>query len=102
MFSKSALTSVLVLALALHANGHALIAPMLGVDRNPPVRDDVQRPSNENPCGTIDIARSIDTSKAVELASDGTFNVTVTSFNGYVFSYACGSRSWTYCRSPTQ
>jgi hypothetical protein len=83
MFSKS-IASILLLSLALHVSGHALIAPMLGVARNPPVRGDVQRTSNEKPCGEIDIARTIDTSNAVELARDGTFNVTVTSFNAYV------------------
>ena len=85
MFSKS-ITSLLVLSLALHVSGHALIAPMLGVARNAPVRDDVQRTSNEKPCGEVDIARTIDTSNTVELARDGTFNVTVTNFNAYVWS----------------
>jgi len=96
MFSGS-IASLLILSLALHASGHALIAPMLGVARNPPIRDDVQRPSNEKPCGEIDIARTIDTSRAVELGGDGTFNVTVTSFN----AGRDGSRQVTLKIDPT-
>jgi hypothetical protein len=82
MFS-SALASVFILSLALQASAHALIAPMLGVN-GIPVRNDVQRPSNAKPCGNVDIASTIDSSKMVHVGRNGTFTVNVTDFNGYV------------------
>jgi len=82
MFTKFISTSVLVLALsATQAFAHAAIAPQLGV-QGTPVRNDVQRPSQNTPCGSTNIAQNIDTSTAVPLSSSGSFQATVFNFNG--------------------
>lgn len=82
MFSKSCLVSVLVLALSAQVHAHAAIAPALGV-AGTPVRGDVQRPSKAAPCGTVNVAQTLDTSTPVAAAADGTFTSTITNFNAY-------------------
>jgi len=82
MFTKFISTSVLVLALsATQAFAHCAIAPQLGI-KGTPVRNDVQRPSQNTPCGSTNIAQNIDTSTAVPLSSSGSFQVTAINFNG--------------------
>lgn len=80
MFSSRLFVSVLALALSVaQVNAHAAIAPALGVSGSP-VRNDVQRPSTNTPCGTVNIAQNIDTSTAIPLTGS-TFQATVTDFN---------------------
>lgn len=84
MLSKILTSVTLVLALSLQVHAHAAVAPVLGVNGNP-VRGDVERPSNANPCGETNIAANIDSSTPIVAAADGTFTATVTNFNGHVF-----------------
>ena len=81
LFTKNlfALTTLLV-AGALRAHGHAAIVPELGVSGTP-VRNDVQRPRNNKPCGKTDIASNFDTSGSLLLDSDNTFTTNITNFN---------------------
>jgi len=80
MFSKAFFVSALVVALSLEAHAHAGVAPALGV-KGQLARSDVQRPSNDKPCGNVNIAQTLDTSTPVQAAADGTFTVTATDFN---------------------
>lgn len=75
----------MLLAISVQVNAHAAIAPALGVDGTP-VRADVQRPSTASPCGTVNVASTLDTSTPVQAAADGTFTATATDFNAYVSS----------------
>jgi len=60
---------------------HAGVSPQLGVDGTP-VRSDVKRPSNKQPCGSgVDIASALDTSTAASADQNGNVNVTVLNFN---------------------
>lgn len=79
MLFKSLLSIAL---LAVHVAAHAAIAPMLNV-QGKPTRNNVQRPSNNKPCGNTALS-AIDTSKAVTADASGNFNVDITNFNGYV------------------
>jgi len=88
MFSKSLIAPLFLLALTSSVNAHAAIAPALGVKGNP-VRGDVQRPSAAAPCGTVNIAQTIDTSTAVQANANGSFSPSITDFN----AGADGSRS---------
>lgn len=88
MFSKVFASAAVLLAISAQVNAHAAIAPALGVSGTP-ARSDVQRPSTAKPCGTIDVASTIDTSTPIQAAADGTFTATVTDFN----AGADGSRS---------
>ncbi|TFK38031.1 hypothetical protein BDQ12DRAFT_652301 [Crucibulum laeve] len=82
MISKIWMSATFVLALSAQVYGHAAIAPALGV-AGTPVRNDVERPSTANPCGSgVNIASTIDSSTAVAAAADGSFTTTVTNFNG--------------------
>ncbi|KAG8998492.1 hypothetical protein FRB94_000592 [Tulasnella sp. JGI-2019a] len=85
MFSQSFFATALLLVAGLtsQVNAHSALAPALGVSGTP-VRGDVQRPSTAKPCGTINIASTLDSSTAVTAAADGTFTVTATNFNAYV------------------
>ncbi len=87
MFSKSFLATAvfLVAGLTSQVHAHVALAPALGV-AGTPQRSDVQRPSKAKPCGTINIASTLDTSTAVTAAADGSFTVTATNFNAYVLS----------------
>ncbi|EIN08521.1 hypothetical protein PUNSTDRAFT_103395 [Punctularia strigosozonata HHB-11173 SS5] len=80
MFVKSLITLVSVLAVTSQVSAHAAIAPALGVSGTP-VRNDVQRPSTNSPCGNVDIASTLDTSTPVQAAADGTFTATISNFN---------------------
>jgi hypothetical protein len=81
MLSKVLLTFTFVVALSLQVQGHALITPALGVKGNG-VRNDVQRPSGNSPCGNVDIAKNLDTTTPAIAGADGSFTLTVTNFNG--------------------
>ena len=72
-------TGIVALLFALQVHGHAAVAPALGV-KGDPVRNDVQRPSNAKPCGSVDIASNIDTSTAVAV-NGGSVQLTATDFN---------------------
>jgi hypothetical protein len=80
MLSNVLVAATLALTLSLQVNAHAAISPMLGV-AGKPARSDVQRPSKASECGNVDIAKTIDSSTAVQAAADGTFSATVTNFN---------------------
>ncbi|KAJ7648266.1 hypothetical protein DFH06DRAFT_1209832, partial [Mycena polygramma] len=74
-------STAVVLALALHANAHAMATPALGISGTPK-RSDTQRPSTKSPCGSVDIASNLDKSAAVPVEDDGTtVNLNVTNFN---------------------
>ncbi|KAF8823181.1 hypothetical protein HHX47_DHR10000347 [Lentinula edodes] len=96
MFSKVFASLSVLLAISVQVNAHAAIAPALGVDGTP-VRADVQRPSTASPCGTVNVASTLDTSTPVQAAADGTFTATATDFN----AGADGSRSVTAKVDPT-
>jgi len=96
MFSKILTSSALVLALALQVHAHAAVSPALGVSGTP-VRADVQRPSDAEPCGTIDIASALDSSTAVTASADGTVDATALDFN----AGTDGSREFTAKVDPT-
>jgi hypothetical protein len=79
------LKSLLVVALsAVQVAAHAAINPALGVSGKA-VRNDVQRPRNNNPCGRTAIAGAIDNSQAVTADASGSFTVDIENFNGYVW-----------------
>ncbi|KAH9483576.1 hypothetical protein JR316_0003046 [Psilocybe cubensis] len=81
MFSRSFIQSALVLVFALQVHGHAAVAPVLGVSGNP-VRADVKRPNNINPCGAgVNIASEFDSSTAAPADASGSFNGVVFNFN---------------------
>jgi hypothetical protein len=83
MFSKSVLLFGAVLAFsAVDVAAHAAINPALGVKATA-VRNDVQRPSNNKPCGNAALT-AIDTSTAVTADASGSFTVDVENFNGLV------------------
>ncbi|KAF7345592.1 hypothetical protein MVEN_01578000 [Mycena venus] len=97
MFSSVLTSATILLALALRASAHAMPSPALGV-KGIPVRNDVQRPSNDKPCGNVDIASNIDTSTAVPVESDGTtVMLNVTNYN----PGGDGSRSVSVLVDPT-
>ncbi|KAJ7148739.1 hypothetical protein C8R43DRAFT_515796 [Mycena crocata] len=77
--SVLACASVL-LALAAQTSAHAIPSPALGV-KGTPKRGDVQRPSNQKPCGNINPANTIDSSTAVPVAGDGSVTINVLNFN---------------------
>lgn len=80
MFSKFFVVVPFVLGLTLQASAHAIISPALGVTGTP-VRNDVQRPSKQAPCGTVDIAQTINTTTPIVAAADGSFATNITNFN---------------------
>ena len=70
-----------VLGLTLHVQAHAIISPALGV-KGAPTRNDVQRPSQQKPCGNVNIAETIGTTQPIIAQAQGTFVANVTNFNG--------------------
>ncbi|KAJ7224939.1 hypothetical protein B0H12DRAFT_1193444 [Mycena haematopus] len=94
MFCSSLLTLLLLVA---HASAHAMPSPALGV-AGIPVRNDVQRPSTAQPCGSVPIAANINNSTAVPVEADGmTVMLNATNFN----AGADGSRSVSVLVDPT-
>lgn len=85
MFSKVFVPVAVALAMCLQVSAHALVAPPIGV-KGTPARSDVQRPSAASPCGSVNIAQAVAASTPVKAAADGTFTLTATNFNAYVFS----------------
>ncbi|KAJ7693228.1 hypothetical protein B0H17DRAFT_1132692 [Mycena rosella] len=96
MFSSVFTSTALVLALVLQAHAHAMPSPALGVS-GLPARSDVQRPSTSSPCGSVNIASSVDNSTAVPAAADGTVMLNITNYN----PGADGSRSVSVMVDPT-
>ncbi|OAK95789.1 hypothetical protein IQ06DRAFT_231187 [Phaeosphaeriaceae sp. SRC1lsM3a] len=81
MFSKSILLFTAVVAFsAVDVAAHAAINPALGVTGTA-ARNDVQRPSNNKPCGNAALT-AIDTSTAVTADASGSFTVDIQNFNG--------------------
>jgi hypothetical protein len=80
MFSKLLIAPIFLLALTSSVNAHAAIAPALGV-KGDPTRNDVQQPSQANPCGNINTAQNLDTSTPVNAFANGTFSASITDFN---------------------
>ena len=84
-FSKSTIAAVTVLlSISMEVSAHAAIAPVLGV-KGKPARNDVQRPSNAQPCGNTNIAQKLDSSSAITMKADKSFDATITNFNAYVY-----------------
>jgi hypothetical protein len=81
MFSKSLIASIFLLASISSANAHAGVNPALGV-KGQMVRSDVQRPSANTPCGTVNVAQNLDSSTAVQADASGNFSPSITDFNG--------------------
>jgi hypothetical protein len=82
MFIKSLCLYGAVLLFSGQVAAHAAINPALGVTGTA-ARNDVERPSNNNPCGGVDVAGAIDSSTAVQADASGSFTVDVENFNGY-------------------
>jgi hypothetical protein len=81
MLFKSVLLSGAILAFsATEVWAHAAINPALGV-KGTAVRNDVQRPSANKPCGNAALT-AIDTSTAVKADASGSFTVDIQNFNG--------------------
>lgn len=80
MFSKVFSTVSVLLAVSAQISAHNIITPALGVTGTA-VRADVQRPSTASPCGTVDVASTIDTSTPVVADATGTFITNSTDFN---------------------
>ncbi|KAF7321748.1 hypothetical protein MKEN_00696500 [Mycena kentingensis (nom. inval.)] len=74
-------TASILLALVAHVSAHAMVNPALGV-KGAPQRGDTQRPNNNNPCGNVNIALKLDSSKATPVRADGTVKVQMINFNG--------------------
>jgi hypothetical protein len=82
MMLKSLCVYGAVLALsAMEVTAHAAINPALGVSGTA-ARSNVQRPSNNNPCGRVAIAGAVDSSTAVTADASGSFTVDIQNFNG--------------------
>ncbi|KAK7031860.1 hypothetical protein R3P38DRAFT_3508058 [Favolaschia claudopus] len=79
-------TTLLTLALgALHVSAHAMPNPALGITGRALQCNDTLRPSDNKPCGNVDIASNIDKAMAipVTVGKDGTsVSFNMTSFNG--------------------
>jgi hypothetical protein len=80
MFSKSFIAPLFLLGLASSVHAHAGVTPALGV-QGTLTRNDVQRPSQNKPCGNADIAKTLDSSTAVPADAKGTFSANVLNFN---------------------
>ncbi|KAJ7483521.1 hypothetical protein FB451DRAFT_1338199 [Mycena latifolia] len=96
MFSNVFTSAAIALALALQVHAHAMPSPALGVS-GLPARSDVQRPSTNAPCGSVNIASSIDKSTAVPAEADGSVMLNITNYN----AGADGSRSVSVLVDPT-
>jgi hypothetical protein len=68
MFSKSFVAPILLLALTSSVNAQACVYPALGVSGTPDTNN-VQKPSDDAPCGTVNIAQNLDSS--TPLAPEG-------------------------------
>lgn len=78
-FKSFVASAALLLALAAQANAHAAPVPALGVAK--PARSDVQRPSNNAPCGNVNIAQTLDSSTATAASAAGSVTIGVQNFN---------------------
>ncbi|KAF7290640.1 hypothetical protein MIND_01304300 [Mycena indigotica] len=72
--------ATVLLAFSASASAHAISIPALGI-QGTGQRSDVQRPSNANPCGKINIAKNLDSSPAVAAAADGSVTIKMKAFN---------------------
>lgn len=82
MLSKSLLYGAVLAFSAAQVAAHAAINPLLGLQGQAATRDDVRRPSNDNPCDNVDIASNIDKSTPAVADASGAFTVEVENFNG--------------------
>ncbi|KAI0062468.1 hypothetical protein BV25DRAFT_1916000 [Artomyces pyxidatus] len=83
MFSKTIFSALALLTLASSVSAHAAFFPQLGV-KGTPVRGNVQRPSAAKPCGTENIASTLDTTTPVVASANGQFKYTAINFNAGV------------------
>ncbi|KAI0754373.1 hypothetical protein C8Q80DRAFT_1266015 [Daedaleopsis nitida] len=84
LFSKNVIAAAaLLLSVSLQAHAHAAISPMLGV-KGTPARSDVQRPTTAKPCGSVNIAKTFDTSSTIALKANDSFAATIQNFNAGV------------------
>jgi hypothetical protein len=90
------------LALAVQVSAHAAINPALGVSAAKAVRNDVQRPSGNKPCGNTNIAQNIDSSTAVTADASGAFTVSIENFNGYGHPVKIVTLSYAYVHLSTE
>ncbi|KAJ7224930.1 hypothetical protein B0H12DRAFT_1077936 [Mycena haematopus] len=97
MFSSSLFTLLLLVA---HASAHAIPSPALGVT-GVPVRNDVQRPSTAQPCGSVPIAANLNNSTAVPVEADGMTVMLNDVCLHDLYSGADGSRSVSVLVDPT-
>jgi len=96
MFAKVA-SAALFLSLSLHASGHALIEPPIGITGTF-ARSDVTRPSTASPCDAgVNVASALAKSTVVQADATGAFTVNVQNFN----AGADGSTSVTAKVDPT-
>jgi hypothetical protein len=70
-----------MLLVAASVRAHAGITPALGVNGDF-ARKNVQIALPFKPCGRINPAENIDTSTPIPANADGTFDATITNFNG--------------------
>ena len=80
MLSKSFIAFAFLLASISSTNAHAGVNPALGV-KGQMQRSDVQRPSTNSPCGSVNIAQTLDSSTAVAADENGNFSPSITDFN---------------------
>ncbi|KAI0274094.1 hypothetical protein BGY98DRAFT_1117941 [Russula aff. rugulosa BPL654] len=83
MLFKSFTASLFLLALTSSVNAQeeegCAISPAMGVSGTPGASD-IQQPSDDAPCGNVNITQNLDTSEAVQADSNGQFKVSVIGF----------------------
>ncbi len=80
MVSKFFIAYAFLLCFTTSVNAHGAPGNLLGV-KGQPTRNDVQRPSQSNPCGNVNIAQNLDTSTPILASADGTFTDEFINFN---------------------
>ena len=80
MLSNSFIAFIFLVASISSVNAHAGLNPAIGI-KGDIVRNDVQRPSPNSPCGNVNIAQNLDNSTAVPADADGNFSPTIVDFN---------------------
>ena len=84
MHFKSFTASLFLLALTSSVNAQeegCAISPAMGVSGTPGAGD-IQQPSDDAPCGNVNITQNLDTSEAVQADSNGQFKVSIIGFGG--------------------
>ncbi|KAL0953939.1 hypothetical protein HGRIS_005102 [Hohenbuehelia grisea] len=73
-------SGAVALSLAAQAYGHAAVLPPLGV-AGEMTRDQVQRPTDDQPCGGINVNANLATSQRLQADDQGKFSAEVTNFD---------------------